>query len=96
MSMVMRWLADNEKFREQYARSRSNGHDRIALEALKIADDTTEDPQSRRVRVDTRKWFLSKLAPKKYGDKIEVEQTGEQRVRIIIGGNPSAHEPARD
>jgi hypothetical protein len=29
-----------------------------------------------RLRVDTRKWALSKLAPKKYGDKIQTELSG--------------------
>jgi hypothetical protein len=28
--------------------------------------------QKHRLQVDTRKWLLSKLAPKKFGDKIEV------------------------
>jgi hypothetical protein len=26
-----------------------------------------------KLRVDTRKWYLSKLAPKRYGDKVEVD-----------------------
>lgn len=26
------------------------------------------------IRIDSRKWLLSKLAPKKYGDKLEVKQ----------------------
>lgn len=29
-----------------------------------------------RLRVDTRKWLASKMAPKKYGDKIQAEHTG--------------------
>ena len=32
--------------------------------------------QRNRLRVDTRKWLLSKLAPKKYGDKVLNEHTG--------------------
>lgn len=32
----------------------------------------------RRLQVDTRKWVLSKLAPKKYGDKTAVELTGAE------------------
>ena len=32
--------------------------------------------QDKRLRVDTRKWLLSKLAPKKYGDKTTTEHTG--------------------
>lgn len=30
-----------------------------------------------RLRVDTRKWYLSKVLPKLYGDRIEVNSTGE-------------------
>ena len=29
-----------------------------------------------RLRVDTRKWLLSKLAPKKYGEKLDLNHTG--------------------
>lgn len=32
--------------------------------------------QRNRLRVDARKWLLSKLAPKKYGDKVTQEHTG--------------------
>lgn len=30
----------------------------------------------RRLQVDARKWLMSKLAPKKYGDKVTAEHTG--------------------
>ncbi len=58
----------------------------LAEEILEIADDgsndtyETEDGHEKvntdvinrsRLRVDTRKWLMSKLAPKKYGDKVE-------------------------
>ena len=33
--------------------------------------------EHRRLQVDTRKWLLSKLAPKKYGDKQQVELSGK-------------------
>lgn len=32
--------------------------------------------QRSRLRVDSRKWYASKLAPKKYGDKIDIEHSG--------------------
>ena len=32
-----------------------------------------EHVQRSKLRVDTRKWYLSKILPKKYGDKINVE-----------------------
>jgi len=30
------------------------------------------------LRVDTRKWYLSKLAPKRYGDRLDVTSGGEK------------------
>jgi hypothetical protein len=35
-----------------------------------------EHIQRSRVRIDTRKWLLSKMLPKVYGDKSEVAVTG--------------------
>ena len=35
-----------------------------------------EHIQRSRLRVDTRKWMMSKMKPKKYGDKITTEHTG--------------------
>lgn len=33
--------------------------------------------EHRRLRVDTRKWYLSKIAPKKYGDRVAMQQLGK-------------------
>lgn len=35
----------------------------------------SEHIQRSRLRVDTRKWFLSKIMPKKFGEKTEVDVT---------------------
>ena len=40
-----------------------------------------EHIQRSRLRVDSRKWLMSKMAPKKYGDKVTQEHTG-------AGGGP--------
>jgi hypothetical protein len=39
--------------------------------------------QRSRLRVDTRKWYLSKLKPKKYGDKLELGGGTSDTTRII-------------
>ena len=33
--------------------------------------------QHRRLKIDSRKWVAAKMQPKKYGDKLEVEQTNK-------------------
>lgn len=35
-----------------------------------------EHVQRSKLRVDARKWMVAKLAPKKYGDKLELEHSG--------------------
>jgi hypothetical protein len=72
---------------EQYARAREAQADKFADDILQIADDglndsykddngntrTDQDVIARsRLRVDARKWLASKMAPKKYGDKLAV------------------------
>lgn len=61
---------------EMYARARETRNDRMAEDTLRIADDHSIDPNARRVMVDTRKWLLSKLVPKKYGDKLDLNVSG--------------------
>lgn len=41
----------------------------------------------RRLKIDALKWSLSKLNPKKYGDKIQTEHSGEIKSTIISLGN---------
>jgi len=68
-STIFRWLAANENFRDQYARAKEVQGERMADEILSIADSaTSEDYNAARLQVDSRKWLLSKIIPKKYGD----------------------------
>ena len=84
----MAWLDGSKPaFSEQYARAREAQADKLAEESLQIADDGRSDTyldaegnektdneaiQRSRLRVDTRKWLASKMAPKKYGDKVAI------------------------
>lgn len=84
---LWRWLNDDKTFSEQYARAKEECADYLAAEIVEIADDgsrdytVTEDGREvpdhdhiarSRLRVDARKWYASKLAPKKYGDKLDM------------------------
>lgn len=48
---------------------------KIGGEDVKVVDQ--EALQRSRLRVDTRKWLMSKMLPKKYGDKLGIEHSGE-------------------
>ena len=44
-----------------------------------------EHIQRSKLRIDTRKWLAIKLQPKKYGDKQQIEQSGEVKVIGLSG-----------
>lgn len=71
-----RWLRECEGLSERYARAREAQADLFADEIIEIADNT-DDPAKARVQIDVRKWRAAKLAPKRYGDKVELEHSGE-------------------
>lgn len=90
---VMRWLAANTEFRDQYARAREVQADFWAEQIIEISDTPvegvrTEDGKDgtktvredmlghRRLQVDTRKWLMARMAPKKYGDRLTQEVSG--------------------
>lgn len=77
MSAVFRWLQANQKFQEQYAHAREAQAEAMADDIRDIADGVhgSDDVQRDRLRVEARKWLASKLLPKKYGDKLVVDQT---------------------
>lgn len=44
---------------------------------------TAEATNHARLQIDARKWVLSKLLPKKYGDKVEHEHSGGVTVEVV-------------
>lgn len=45
-----------------------------------------EHVQRSRLRIDARKWMAGKLAPKKYGEKLELEHSGEIGMPAVVLG----------
>ena len=58
-------------FRDAVYQARLMGVEALADEILEIAEEKS-DPRHRQVRIDARKWLLSKLLPKRYGDKVDL------------------------
>ncbi len=61
---------DRDGFGTCYRQARDLQLDFWADEILDIADEANADPRDRQVRIDTRKWLMSKLAPRRYGDRL--------------------------
>lgn len=74
MSAVFDWLSKYPLFAENYTRARDEMVHYMAEETLEIADSATaQNYNAERLKVDTRKWFLSKMQPKKYGEATQIK-----------------------
>lgn len=92
------WLSRDDNV-TMYARARDLQADKMADDIIKIADDgendtytddqgqvkTNQDVIARsRLRVDARKWLASKMAPKKYGEKLELAGDKDNPLSIAV------------
>lgn len=87
-STVFVWLSEYKTFQEKYARAREAWADAEFENILQIADDGSNDTYidedgnektnwdvlgRSKLRVDTRKWALARMSPKKYGDSTTIK-----------------------
>lgn len=92
---VYRWCEANPEFASRFARARAEGFDAIAQDCVKIADDASQDviddgkggrmqnsvaAARARLRVETRLKLLAKWDPKRYGERLQVEETVSARL----------------
>jgi hypothetical protein len=96
-----KWIDEDEIKSKQYARACEVRADAIFDDIIDIADDSSGDKKvvesgevidsefvaRSRIRIDARKWIASKLNPKKYGDKIQQEHSGEITTNVISLGS---------
>ena len=85
-------LADSDPvFAERYARAIERRADHHAAEIERIAKQVERDtiaPDAARVAIDARKWIASKLRPKRYGDKLQVDADVRVQVELIDATSP--------
>ncbi len=98
ISSIFNWFRTQPGFVEQYARAKEESADALAEEIMDISDEALPESksgdakragakvQAMRLRVDTRKWIMSKMKPKKYGDKLDLSNNGKDFPTPIYGG----------
>ena len=91
LKVIYSWLRKHEQFSNNYARAREEQADTYADKIQDIAQGALTkkyDANAARVAIDGYKWTASKLKPKKYGDKLDVESGGKPLTFIVSrGGN---------
>ncbi len=86
---ALTWIQADSRRTEMYARAREDRSDILADEIVAISDETevkvryegeeaklamdAAAVQRNRLRVDARKWVASKLKPRVYGEKVQVD-----------------------
>lgn len=81
-------MASDDAFRTRIARAREAQQDSEADLCVDMADQATpEDWQVVKLRIWARQWRASKLAPKKYGEKLELEHGGQIALTPTINFN---------
>lgn len=93
-SSVNKWLSENSNFSDNYVRACKIRREN-RFEDLDDVVDSTEDVQRARLKVDVIKWQLSKEEPKKYGDKMQVDNT-HRVVQPILGGLAKVESNVKD
>jgi hypothetical protein len=71
-STVRLWQQQRPEFSAVILDARDAGADALAGQVLVIAENRNGDVGRDRLRIAARMWLASKLAPKRWGDKVEV------------------------
>jgi hypothetical protein len=76
-------VRDVDGFGERYRAARQLLLEYWSDEIVSIADDEESDPRSRQIRTGVRQWLMSKLAPRRYGEKVQIGGDPENPLQIM-------------
>lgn len=80
-STILKWFRDVPEFSIMYARAKEIGFEVLADEIIDLSDATenikAEELRRHQLMIDTRKWLLAKLQPRKYGERVTQEVVGD-------------------
>jgi len=71
------WQGKFPEIADKVARAREAACEQLIEETIAIADDRQEEANSRKVRIQARKDAAAMLAPRKYGQRIDVTSGGK-------------------
>ena len=70
------------EYRDQYEIAKESGYKVWAEEILDISDDSSGETPRDKLRVDARKWLLSKVMPKVYGDRVQIGNDEDKAFQV--------------
>jgi hypothetical protein len=83
---TVRWwyLNDQDGFTARYAHARECQAEAWADEIVAISKECDTEPNDRRVRIDAKKWLMSKLVPKRFGDRLVHAGDQDAPIRHVL------------
>jgi hypothetical protein len=87
---IYEWLNKHSQFTDMYREAVNQRADFHFDEMLDIADDVipeTAEVARAKLRIDTRKWVISRMNPRKYGDKADGSEADEdtaQPIEVVV------------
>jgi transposase-like protein len=83
-SSVRQWVRDDrDGFAARYQVARTLQVESWSDQIIEIGNREDLDPQDKRVRCDNLKWLMSKLLPKRYGDRLLVAGDAENPLQVL-------------
>ena len=76
-------VRDVDGFGDRYRSARQMLLEYWADQIVDIADDGELDPRDRQIRTAVRQWLMSKLAPRRYGDRVQIGGDPESPLQIM-------------
>lgn len=80
---VMNYKNADSARKSQYSLAREDCADAMVEDTINIAD-TGIDPQRTANRIKSRQWMASKVKPKEYGDKLDIDVRGQIDVQSAV------------
>jgi len=83
-SSVRQWVRDNrDNFAVRYQTARVLQVEAWSDLMIEIGNRDDLDPKERRVRIDSLKWLMSRIVPKKWGDRLLVAGDPESPLQVM-------------
>ena len=105
LKTVMRWVQNNQEFRQQYALAREAQQELHHEDIKEIADNCTDDIRlllgnddgnlaqinhsaiaRAKLQIETRKWIMGKMLPKKYGESTQLRHADADGNKLSFQG----------
>lgn len=90
LSLFFKWVNEDPDVGEQYVRAREARADAVFEQLDEIGEEAAMAESAvqvagLRLKADNLKWKLARMAPKKYGEKLQTEHSGSVDVTLYDG-----------